>query len=279
MEHSIEAHVIGISGSLRIASFNTALLRNAADIAPAGMTVEIADIGDVPFFNSDVRAAVGYPDSVAELRRMIQLADGLLIASPEYNHSFTGVLKNTIDWLSLGADSPLTRKPTAILGTGGRLGTAKSQAALRGVLAHNDVAVLNRPEVLLANASSLFDEDLNLTDERSRDQVRRLMFALGGQIRLHKSRDQAIVLGADDELLADSARLVDEAGYEVHATTDQAWAVSQLKSGAVSLCVLEISLAGDDDLAAIAAETGTRLLVLDGPEGLLDLLDVGAAPV
>ncbi|NND03270.1 MAG: NAD(P)H-dependent oxidoreductase, partial [Acidimicrobiia bacterium] len=190
----MEAHVVAISGSLRKRSYNTALLRYAASVAPTGMTVEVVDISDVPLFNMDVRTDVGYPQPVAELRRKIQDADGLLIASPEYNHSLTGVLKNTVDWLSIGADSPLDRKPTAIMGAGGRLGTAKSQAALRIVLAHNDVAVLNRPEVLLAGAGSHFDNDLNLVDERSQNQVRRLMFALAGHIRLQQSRDQAVVL-------------------------------------------------------------------------------------
>lgn len=237
------------------------------------MTVEIADINNIPLLNMDVKSESGYPEPVADLRRLIQNADGLLIASPEYNHSITGVLKNTIDWLSQGADSPLDRKPTAILGAGGRLGTAKSQAALRIVLAHNDVAVLNRPEVLLARASTHFDQDLNLVDERSQSQVRRLMFALAGQIRLHKMRDQAVVLGEDDSLLTSAARMLDEAGYEVHTTTDPAWAVSQLKGGELSLCVVQGRHAGNEELTTVAHDTETRIIVLAGIEGFLDALD------
>ncbi len=242
-------------------------------MAPAGMTVEIADISEIPMFNMDTRAEVGYPNTVADLRRKLQDADGLVIASPEYNHSLTGVLKNTIDWLSTGADSPLDRKPTAILGVGGRLGTAKSQAALRLVLAHKDVAVLNRPEVLLAGAGSLFDDDLNLTDERSQDQVRRLMFALAGQIRLHQGRDQAVVLGEDDELLAQASRLLDEAGYEVHTTTDPSWAISRLQDGKLSICVLENPHGDNEEIAALAADTDTRVVVIAGIDGFLDALD------
>ncbi len=237
------------------------------------MTVEILAIGEFPLYNADLRAEVGFPEPVAEVRRKLQQADGLLIASPEYNHSVTGVLKNAIDWLSLGADSPLDRKPTAIMGAGGRLGTAKSQAALRVVLAHNDVAVLNRPEVLVAGASTHFDDDLRLTNERTVDQVRRLMFALAGQIKLHQSREQAVVLGADDDVLAQIARRLDEAGYEVSATTDTAWAVSRLKSGELALCVVESRSGADEDLASLAAATDTRLLEVDSPLGLLDLLD------
>ena len=237
------------------------------------MTVEIADISEIPMFNMDVRDEIGYPEPVAQLRRKLQDADGLLIASPEYNNSLTGVLKNTVDWLSTGADSPLDRKPTAILGAGGRLGTAKSQAALRIVLAHNDVALLNRPEVLLARASSHFDSDLNLVDERSQQQVRRLMFALAGQIRLHQSRDQAVVLGDDNELLATTARLLDEAGYDVHTTTDPAWAVSQLKSGDLSLCVLETPHGRNEEISMVAEDTDTRVIVIAGVDGFLDALD------
>ena len=237
------------------------------------MSVEIADIGELPLLNMDLRTDGGYPEPVAELRRKLQDADGLLLASPEYNHSFTAALKNAIDWVSLGADSPLSRKPTAILGVGGRLGTAKSQAALRLVLAHKDVPIINRPEVLLAGTSSLFDAELNLTHAQSQDQVRRLLFALAGQIRLHQSRDQAVVLGDDDELLSAAARLLDEAGYEVHATTDPAWAVSRLKSGDLSLCVLESPHSDNVELTVVASDTDTRLIVLAGIDGFLDALD------
>lgn len=237
------------------------------------MTVEIADIAEIPLLNMDVRDAAGYPEPVAELRRKLRDADGLLIASPEYNHSMTGVLKNTIDWLSMGADSPLDRKPTAIMGAGGRLGTAKSQAALRIVLAHNDVAVLNRPEVLLAKAGTHFDEDLNLVEPRSQDQVRRLMFALAGQIRLHQMRDQAVVLGDDDDLLGTLGRLLDEAGYEVHTTTDPNWLASRLKEGAVSLCVLGRSQGDNEEIVELASESGAKVVEVAGVDGLLDALD------
>lgn len=238
------------------------------------MTVEIADIADFPLLNMDVKNETGFPPPVAQLRRRIQDADGLVIASPEYNHSFTGVLKNAIDWLSMGADSPLQRKPTAILGAGGRIGTAKSQAALRLVLAHKDVAVLNRPEVLLAGAGTHFDDDLNLVDERSQEQVRRLMFALGGQIRLHRMRDQAVLVGADDALVEAAGRLLDEAGYEVHTTTDPEWAIGKLQTGGFSLCVLEDAHAKNEKLKTVSADAGTRVIVFAGVDGLLDSLDL-----
>lgn len=237
------------------------------------MKVELAAIGDFPLYNSDLRDEVGYPGPVARVRQQIQEADGLLIATPEYNHSLSGVLKNALDWLSIGADSPLNRKPTAIMGVGGRLGTAKSQAALRIVLAHNDVHVLNRPEVLVANGRAHFDDDLRLINERTADQVRRLMFALGGQIRLHRNRAQAVVLASGEEVLAGATRLLDEAGYDVGATSDEAWAISRLKSGELDLIVIEPLQSDQDLIAGLAVETDTTMLIADGVEGFLDLLD------
>jgi NAD(P)H-dependent FMN reductase len=209
---------------------------------------------------------------VARVRRQILGADGLLIATPEYNRSLSGVLKNAIDWLSTGGDSPLTRKPAAILGAGGRLGTAKAQGALRVALAHSDVQMLNRPEVFVVDAWTQFDEDLNLTDDRTAEQVRRLLFALDGQIRLHKSRLQAIVLAANDAVLSGLSRLLDEAGYEVTATSDTAWATAELKTGSVALFVSEPQFVAGP-IEEVVAATGTTLLATDAVDGFLDRLD------
>lgn len=237
------------------------------------MTVHLAEIGDFPLYNSDIRDEFGYPESVARVRRQLLEADGLLIATPEYNHSVTGALKNAFDWLSTGGDSPLHKKPAAIMGAGGRLGTAKSQAALRIILAHNDVQVLNRPEVLVVNAWTHFDEDLNLTDDRIAEQIRRLLFALDGQIRLHKSRLQAIVLASSDVILAGLRRILSEAGYEVTATGDAAWVATELQSGGPSLLVAEPQFAETGDLAEVAAGSGTTVVVTDAVAGFLDRLD------
>src|SRR5690606_10991161 len=107
--------VLGLSGSLRAGSFNSALLRAARDLAPPGMKIEIYDISAIPFYNDDVRLA-GYPDEVARFREAIRAADGVLIASPEYNRSVPGVLKNAIDWASRRPDQPFAGKPMAIMG-------------------------------------------------------------------------------------------------------------------------------------------------------------------
>lgn len=179
--------VLGISGSLRRQSRNTALLRAAQELAPDGMKIRIAAIGDLPVYNWDDEQAGGYPPAVASFRNELAEADALLIATPEYNYSVTGALKNAIDWASRGgSDSPLNHKPAAILGAGGRLGTARSQEHLRLILRHNDLRVVTRPEVLVAFASDKFDDDLNLVDDRTRDQVRRLLLSLEELVRLHR---------------------------------------------------------------------------------------------
>jgi len=175
--------VLGISGSLRKASRNTALLRAAQDLAPDGMKIGIADLSALPMYNWDDEQANGFPDAVARFRADIAEADALLIATPEYNYSVTGALKNAIDWSSRGPESPLNEKPVAMLGAGGRLGTSRSQEHLRLILRHNNLQVVTSPEVLVAFASDKFDDELNLTDDRTRDQVRRLLLSLAELVR------------------------------------------------------------------------------------------------
>jgi chromate reductase len=170
--------VLAVSGSLRRGSFNTAALRAAADLAPQGMSIEIVALHGIPNFDADVEAA-GFPAEVAALREGIAAADALLIATPEYNWSIPGVLKNALDWASRGGeDSPLRGKPAAILGAGGRLGTVRAQTHLREILRHNQVRVVGLPEVLIDSAETCFDAAGRLTDERFRSQIRRLLEAL-----------------------------------------------------------------------------------------------------
>ena len=171
--------VIGISGSLRRGSYNTQLLRVAAEVAPEGVIVELADISDLPLYNADIERQ-GLPPTVQRLRDHIAEADGVLFATPEYNYSITGALKNAIDWASR-RPSPLDEKPAAIMGTGGRSGTARAQRHLRDILKHNDVQVVSQPEVALPGAWSLFS-DGTISDPRSRDQIRRLLEALRDRI-------------------------------------------------------------------------------------------------
>src|SRR5262245_65484963 len=94
------ARIVGIAGSLRKASFNVALLRAARELAPAGTEIEIASIAGIPLYDGDLESEKGIPDTVTALKERIKSADGLLLATPEYNNSMPGVLKNAIDWLS-----------------------------------------------------------------------------------------------------------------------------------------------------------------------------------
>lgn len=168
--------VLGISGSLRRDSYNTALLRAAAEVAPSGMTIDVADLSEIPFYNADLEREGGFPGPVIRLRDQIGASDAVLIATPEYNWSVTGVLKNAIDWASR-RPSPLDRKPAAILGTGGRSGTARAQRHLRDILGHNQVDVVTEPEVLLPRPRLLF-EDGRLHDEAARREVEKLLDSL-----------------------------------------------------------------------------------------------------
>lgn len=172
--------VLGIAGSLRRQSYNRGLIEAAREIAPHGMAIEAADLAPIPLYNADVEAE-GDPPPVAALKAQISTADALLIATPEYNHLLSGVLKNAIDWVSRPpAKSALRHKPVAIMGaSGGLAGTARAQLALRQVLTSVECYVLPSPQVLIAGARDRFDADGHLTDERARDQIRALLGALG----------------------------------------------------------------------------------------------------
>ena len=177
--------VLGIAGSLRGRSFNRALLRAAQELAPPGMTIDMHDIRDIPPYDGDVEAA-GDPEPVARLKQVIRDADALLIATPEYNYGIPGVLKNAIDWASRPPKTtPLRKKAGAILGasTGGG-GTIRAQLALRQTLGGNETYLLLSPQVFVAAAADKFDSELRLTDEKTRDAVRRLLEALADWTRL-----------------------------------------------------------------------------------------------
>ncbi len=177
-------HVLGFAGSLRERSNNRTLLRIAAEALPEGMELEVFDLTPIPLYNGDVEAA-GMPDPVRHFRERIHAADALLIACPEYNYSIPGVLKNAIDWASRPPEQPFAKKPLAIMGTGGGLGTARSQYHLRQVCVSLDMHPLNKPEVLVRNAES-FTPDGSLKDESVRDKIAALLTALSAWTRRMK---------------------------------------------------------------------------------------------
>lgn len=157
--------VLGICGSLRNASFNWSLLQAAAKHLPKEMNLESIRLHDIPLFNQDVLDA-GMPSSVQTFRDRIAAADALLICSPEYNYSISGVLKNAIDWASRPPNQPLNGKPLGIMGaTPGNFGTVRAQMALRQVCVFTNMVPLLQPEVLVMKAETKFDSQRNLTDE------------------------------------------------------------------------------------------------------------------
>jgi chromate reductase, NAD(P)H dehydrogenase (quinone) len=181
--------VVGVSGSLRKGSFNTAALRAAIELAPPGMAIETAAIGELPLYNEDVRQA-GFPSAAERLREQFRAADAILFVTPEYNYSVSGVLKNAIDWASRPPDQPFDGKPVAIMGASpGMLGTARAQYHLRQMLVFLNALPVNKPEVMIAQASTKFDDAGRLTDEPTREFIRKLLVALAAWTeRLRASR-------------------------------------------------------------------------------------------
>ncbi len=174
MNGDTHLRVLAISGSLRKASFNSGLLRAAQEIAPEQMEITILDINDLPLYNGDVEAK-GDPASVVALKSAIRDADAVLFATPEYNWSISGALKNAIDWASRDREEgSLMGKPATIIGAGGRAGTARAQMQLREILAELGSVVMVKPGVLVqAFAPPRFDAEGNLTDEETKDLLGR----------------------------------------------------------------------------------------------------------
>lgn len=176
-------HVLGFSGSLRKASFNRGLLRAALEVLPEDVTLEIFDIAAIPLYNSELDVEGG-PESVREFKARIAGADALLIATPEYNYSMPGVLKNAIDWASRPIkESPLNDKPLAIMGAGGVMGTSRAQAHLRQVAVFTNMHPLNKPELQIQRGWEKFDTEGNLTDEQTRPLIHNLLVALSAWTR------------------------------------------------------------------------------------------------
>lgn len=174
-----ELRILGICGSLRKGSFNRRLVQAAREELPEDARMELADIGAIPIYDGDVESA-GLPAPVQALKQQIRSADALLIATPEYNYSVPGALKNALDWCSRPTqDNPFRGKPLAIMGASqGLLGTARAQYHLRQVALSLDLLVLNRPEVMVGQAESKFDAEGRLTDPKTRELVHKLMVAL-----------------------------------------------------------------------------------------------------
>jgi len=170
--------ILGIAGSLRRESYNGFALREATKLVPEGALLETFELDGIPPFNQDEDQTP--PAKVAELKRRVREADAILFVTPEYNYSIPGVLKNGIDWASRPyGDNAWNGKPAAIMGASiGTLGTARAQYHLRQILVFLNMFPINQPEVMIGNAPAHFDKEGNLTDEATRDQIRRLLQSL-----------------------------------------------------------------------------------------------------
>jgi len=179
--------IAAIAGSLRKASVNRALLRAAIELAPDNMEVKEIDISNIPLYNQDDDGE-NTSEPVKELRRKISESDGLLIATPEYNYSMPGVLKNTLDWASRPMPvSSLTKRPLGIIGaTGGLSGTIRAQLHLRQVALFNNMMDMKKPEILVQKAIEKFDAEGKLTDETTRAHLKKFMIAFGEWISFCK---------------------------------------------------------------------------------------------
>ena len=140
--------------------------------------MELFDISPIPIYNDDVYQT-GFPAPVSLLREKIASADALVIATPEYNYSIPGVLKNAIDWASRPPNQPFDGKPIALLGvTPGGLGTSRSQYHLRQVFIYLNGLLMNRPEVMISAGPSKFDAEGKLTDADTAEKIRAMLSAL-----------------------------------------------------------------------------------------------------
>src|SRR5919202_4620929 len=167
--------ILGFAGSLRVGSYNKALLRAAANLLPENATLEIFDLEGIPPFNQDLEKDL--PRKVIEFKSKIRNADALLIAPPEYNYSVPGVLKNAIDFASRPyGDNPFDEKPVATMSASiGMLGAARAQYHLRQVFVFLNMYPVNRPEVIVTFAPNKFDANGNLLDNDTSKFLKQLL--------------------------------------------------------------------------------------------------------
>lgn len=173
-----EIIVLGIIGSLRKTSYNRYMLQAAQTLMPEGATLKLFELQGIPLFNQDNELTM--PQTVRELKRRILAADAILFGTPEYNYSLPGVLKNAIDWASRPfGESAWVGKPAALMGAStDRMGTVRAQHHLRQILVAQDMPVINRPEVMIANAAQQFDENGRLHDTQTRQRIQKQLVSL-----------------------------------------------------------------------------------------------------
>lgn len=182
--------LVGMSGSLRAQSYNSAALRAITSLLPEGLHFAIASLVELPFYNSDVEQQ-GMPAAVQSFRNEIAAADALIFAVPEYNFSIPGVLKNALEWLSRPPDPPGNGKPCALFGASvSPLGTARGQFHFRHICVSLNLIPVNTPHVDIASAKNKFNLEGQLIDQPALDQLRELLIQLQNlTIRLRNCRE------------------------------------------------------------------------------------------
>jgi len=179
--------IVGISGSLRTGSFNTALLRAAVDVAPDGVTLEVASIKDIPLYNGDIEANEGIPFAVQQLKDRIVACDGVLLVTPEYNNGMPGVFKNAIDWLSRPpADIPRVfgNRPIAIIGASpGGFGTILAQNAWLPVLRTLGMRPWFGGRLMVSHAGSVFNDAGEMVDAGIKEQLRKFVDGFAAYVK------------------------------------------------------------------------------------------------
>ena len=179
--------ILGLSGSWRKASFNSALLRAAAQSMPPGAELDIGTIAGIPLYDGDLEAAEGLPGPVAELKEQIVRADGLLLVTPEYNNSHPGVFKTAIDWTTRPAsdiDRVFKGKKVALMGaSAGAFGTILSQNAWLPVLRTLGMDLWSSGRLLVPKAAMAFDESGALVDDKIRARLRRFLDGFVAHLR------------------------------------------------------------------------------------------------
>ncbi len=203
-------------------------MRWLSEHAPPGVSLEIADISDFPLYNWDLEQQ-GLPEPVQRVVAQVQAADAVLFATPEYNYSVTGPLKNAIDWLSRPPQA-LWGKPVAMFGVAGRSGSMRSQLHLREIVFHEEVQLVLRPEVLISIGDA-FDGS-EFVGERAQEQLLRLLDALRAQV-LHSDvkRHRVLVVGRDPARMRRALRLLEEVKLDAVGALDDADAVAQIETG------------------------------------------------
>jgi chromate reductase len=167
--------ILGIPGSLRQNSYNRGLLRAAQQLVPADAEIEIFELAGIPPFSEDDEK--NPPQRVVEFKKKIREADAILFATPEYNYSIPGVLKNAIDWASRPyGDSAWLGKPVAVMGASvGAIGTARAQYHLRQVFVFLNVHEMKQPEMMIGSAGQKFDASGNLTDQSTKEHLQKFL--------------------------------------------------------------------------------------------------------